>query len=77
MKSTISLFLISTFLFMGCIDPNKYQYIIKSNEDSYFTESYETTDDGCVKFKYDSCGCNSNKAQVIIICGTYTIIKKQ
>jgi hypothetical protein len=76
MKKTIIFMAILGGLFTSCSKENKY-LIRDSNGSYYHTDSYETLEEGCIKFK-DVCSCDETDGGIDTkICGSYTIIENK
>lgn len=76
MKKTTIFIMTLGILFASC---EEHKYTIKnSNGDYYRTDSYEITEDGCIKFK-DACGCDDaeGSGNDTKICGSYTITENK
>ena len=73
----IKIFAVSLlFLVSSCGGRKKYT-INDSNGSYYHTDSYETLEEGCIKFK-DECSCGSNgEGTDTKICGSYTITENK
>jgi len=73
-KSTI--FMVSLVFLMVSCNGKKYR-ISDSRGNYYHTNSYETVEEGCIKFK-DLCTCNKEEdGDEIKICGSYTITENE
>lgn len=48
------------------------KYSIRADHNSYYTNAYTKSEDGCITFK-DMCGCETEKT--VTLCGTYEIIE--
>ena len=72
-KSTI--FMVSlVFLMVSC---DRRKYTIRSDGNYYHTDSYESIEGGCIKFK-DVCTCDETEVGIDTkICGSYTIIENK
>ncbi len=76
MKAKIIFMVALGLILSSCRRENKYS-IIDSTGNYYYTDSYETLEEGCIKFK-DVCSCGDDEEGVDTkICGSYTITENK
>jgi len=76
MKAKIIFMVALGLILSSCRRENKYT--IKDSTGNYYNaDSYETTEEGCIKFK-DVCSCDETDPGVDTkICGSYTITENK
>jgi hypothetical protein len=73
----IKIFSVSLLFLVSSCGANKKYTINDSNGNYYNADSYETTEEGCIKFK-DVCSCDETDGGIDTkICGSYTIIENK
>jgi len=76
-KMKIKIFLVALLLLVSSCGSDKKYRINDSNGNYYDADSYETTEEGCIKFK-DVCSCDETDSGVDTkICGSYTITENK
>lgn len=77
MKIKIKIFGVALLLLVSSCGSDK-KYTIKDSVGNYYNaDSYETTEEGCIKFK-DVCSCDETDPGVDTkICGSYTITENK
>ena len=77
MKIKIKIFGVALLLLVSSCGSDK-KYTIKDSAGNYYNaDSYETTEEGCIKFK-DVCSCDETDPGVDTkICGSYTITENK
>jgi hypothetical protein len=77
MKMKMKIFAVALLLLVSSCGSDK-KYTIKDSSGNYYnTDSYETTEEGCIKFK-DVCSCDETDPGVDTkICGSYTVTENK
>jgi hypothetical protein len=75
----IIMFIGISLLLSSCIS-NKNKYTITdSNDNTYGTNFYNTTDDGCIMFNDIGCSCGNSEEPGIPtrLCGSYVVVENK